>query len=292
MTSIYDAELLLVDDNPDLLRLLCEQLSGAGYHHIRTAATCAAARAAFDAAPPHLMVLDINLPDGDGFSLFRALRAKTDVPALFLSARDADADRLFGLGLGADDYLTKPFLMQELLLRVQHILQRVYRTELARGASQQLTLGDRIVQLNDALVQLPDGSALPLTATELALLRKLAENRGHIVTYDALCEAVWGVDYYGCENSLNVHIRHLREKLEPLPGRPQFLRTVRGIGYKLAGADPDPRCRTGPNLCRPRPSGAAGGKPAQQQRPAQPAAGDRLPVCRGPQPSALPDLHR
>lgn len=202
MTSIYDAELLLVDDNPDLLRLLCEQLSGAGYHHIRTAATCAAARAAFDAAPPHLMVLDINLPDGDGFSLFRALRARADVPALFLSARDADADRLFGL---------------------------------ARGASQQLTLGDRIVQLNDALVQLPDGSALPLTATELALLRKLAENRGHIVTYDALCEAVWGADYYGCENSLNVHIRHLREKLEPLPGRPQFLRTVRGIGYKLAG---------------------------------------------------------
>ena len=150
-------------------------------------------------------------------------------------ATDGDADRLFGLGLGADDYLTKPFLMQELLLRVQHILQRVYRTELARGASQQLTLGDRIVQLNDALVQLPDGSALPLTATELALLRKLAENRGHIVTYDALCEAVWGADYYGCENSLNVHIRHLREKLEPLPGRPQFLRTVRGIGYKLAG---------------------------------------------------------
>ena len=77
MTSIYDAELLLVDDNPDLLRLLCEQLSGAGYHHIRTAATCAAARAAFDAAPPHLMVLDINMPDGDGFSLFRALRAKS-----------------------------------------------------------------------------------------------------------------------------------------------------------------------------------------------------------------------
>ena len=101
MTSIYDAELLLVDDNPDLLRLLCEQLSGAGYHHIRTAATCAAARAAFDAAPPHLMVLDINLPDGDGFSLFRALRARADVPALFLSARDADADRLFGLGLSA-----------------------------------------------------------------------------------------------------------------------------------------------------------------------------------------------
>lgn len=179
MDTVYDAKLLIVDDNAELLALLCEQLRGAGYGHIRTAQSCAAARACFAAEQPGLMILDINLPDGDGFSLFRALRAKADVPALFLSARDADADRLFGLGLGADDYLTKPFLMQELLLR------------------------------------------------------KLAENRGHIVTYDALCAAVWGADYYGYENSLGVHIRHLREKLEAEPGAPQFLRTVRGIGYKL-----------------------------------------------------------
>lgn len=180
MDTVYDAKLLIVDDNAELLALLCEQLRGAGYGHIRTAQSCTAARACFAAEQPELMILDINLPDGDGFSLFRALRAKADVPALFLSARDADADRLFGLGLGADDYLTKPFLMQELLL-----------------------------------------------------LRKLAENRGHIVTYDALCAAVWGADYYGYENSLGVHIRHLREKLEAEPGAPQFLRTVRGIGYKL-----------------------------------------------------------
>lgn len=179
------------------------------------------------------MILDINLPDGDGFSLFRALRAKADVPALFLSARDADADRLFGLGLGADDYLTKPFLMQELLLRVQHILQRAYRAELSRTKSAPLQLGERCVDLNDAIVTLPEGKTLTLTATELALLRKLAENRGHIVTCDALCAAVWGADYYGYENSLGVHIRHLREKLEAEPGAPQFLRTVRGIGYKL-----------------------------------------------------------
>lgn len=124
MDTIYDAKILLVDDNAELLALLCEQLRGAGYGHIRTAQSCGSARACFAAEQPELMILDINLPDGDGFSLFRALRAKADVPALFLSARDADADRLFGLGLGADDYLTKPFLMQELLLRVQHILQR------------------------------------------------------------------------------------------------------------------------------------------------------------------------
>ena len=235
MNTIYDAKLLLVDDNPDLLRLLCEQLTSAGYRSIRTAANCAAAKAAFEAETPELMVLDINLPDGDGFSLFRALRRRADVPALFLSARDADADRLFGLGLGADDYLTKPFLMQELLLRVQRILQRAYRAELTRGKTAVVTIGERKADLNDAVVTKEDGEIVSLTATELALLRKLAENRGHIVTYDALCAAVWGADYYGYENALNVHIRHLREKLEENASRPRWLLTVRGIGYKLAG---------------------------------------------------------
>lgn len=198
MTTIYDASILLVDDNPDLLTLVTDNLRTAGYKSVCTAADCAAARAAFAAHRPDLMILDINLPDGDGFGLFRTLRTESDVPALFLSARDADADRLFGLGLGADDYLTKPFLMQELLLRVQHLLRRAYRTE-------------------------------------RALLQRLADDRGHIVTYDAVCEAVWGADYYGYENSLNVHIRHLREKIEPDPGHPQWLLTVRGIGYRLTG---------------------------------------------------------
>ena len=235
MNTIYDAKILIVDDNADLLALLCEQLRGAGYGKIRTAQSCGGARAAFAAGQPELMILDINLPDGDGFSLFRALRAKADVPALFLSARDADADRLFGLGLGADDYLTKPFLMQELLLRVQHILQRAYRAELSAAKPTVLQLGPRSVDLNDAVVSLPDGKTLALTATELALLRKLAENRGHIVTYDAICDAVWGADYYGYENSLGVHIRHLREKLEINPSEPRYIKVVWGKGYKMEG---------------------------------------------------------
>ena len=234
MNSIQDVRLLIVDDNPDLLALLCDQLGGAGYRHIRTAQTCAAARKAFETEQPELMILDINLPDGDGFSLFRTLRAQADVPALFLSARDADADRLFGLGLGADDYLTKPFLMQELLLWVQHIVKRAYRARLASAKASALQLKDRSVDLNDALVTLPDGGSVSLTATELTLLRKLAENRGHIVTYDALCATGWGQDYYGYENSFGVHIRHLREKLEAQPSRPEVLRTLRGIGYKPA----------------------------------------------------------
>lgn len=235
MQTIYEVSILLVDDNPDLLALVSDSLRTAGYTRIRTAATCADARALFAAAPPELMILDINLPDGDGFTLLRQLHAAADVPALFLSARDADADRLLGLGLGADDYLTKPFLMQELLLRVQRILQRAYRAELRRAAPAELILGPCRVNLADAAVYRPGSATLPLTATERALLQKLADNRGHIVTYDALCEAVWGADYYGYENSLNVHIRHLREKIEENASRPQWLLTVRGIGYKLAG---------------------------------------------------------
>ncbi len=234
MQTIYEARLLLVDDTPELLELLCEHLRAAGYRNIATAADCRSARAAFSQQRPELMVLDINLPDGDGFALFRQPRARADVPALFLSARDADADRLFGLGLGADDSLTKPFLMQELLLRVQHILQRAYRSELQRSAAGYLQLGQRRVELADALIRLPDGKTVPLTATERALLQKLAENRGHIITYDALYETVWGQDYFGCENSLNVHIRHLREKIEENASKPHWLLTVRGIGYKLA----------------------------------------------------------
>lgn len=233
MQTIQDAKILVVDDNRELRNLIKEELTGAGYRAVRMADSAAAARQAISGELPELVILDINLPDGDGFGLFRTLRTESDVPALFLSARDADADRLFGLGLGADDYLTKPFLMQELLLRVQHLLQRAYRTELRR--SRVLTLGDCTVNLQDAAVRRADGTTLALTATERALLQRLADDRGHIVTYDAVCEAVWGADYYGYENSLNVHIRHLREKIEPDPGHPQWLLTVRGIGYRLTG---------------------------------------------------------
>ena len=236
MRRIQEAEILLVDDSRELLDILRTALMGAGYTDLRTAESCGAARTAFaKRRAPDFMILDINLPDGDGFSLFRELNDGGEIPTLFLSARDEDCDRLFGLGLGADDYMTKPFLTQELLLRVERILRRAYHAELAQGQDGLLTLGRRTVDLAGAVVRGPGvEEEVPLTATERTILQKLADNRGRIVTFDALCEAVWADGYSGYENTLNVHIRHLREKLEETPSRPQYLLTVRGLGYKLA----------------------------------------------------------
>ena len=181
-----------------------------------------------------LIILDVMMPDMNGFQVLQKIREKNNVPVLMLTAKSDEEDKVSGLRLGADDYLTKPFLMQELLLRMQHILRRTYRDVISRNRPGILRLGDRTVHLDDAVVVLADGTRASLTATELGLLRKLAENRGHVVTYDALCASVWGEDYYGYENSLSVHIRHLREKLEPEPSHPKILLTQRGIGYRLA----------------------------------------------------------
>ena len=232
MQTLEEANILLVDDSHELLTILTDALHGAGFAHVACAQSVREAREAFARERPDIMVLDINLPDGDGFTLFGQLRAQADVPALFLSARDADGDRLFGLGLGADDYLTKPFLTQELLLRMRTILRRAYRTELSATAP--VRLGGAVLRMDESAVARADGQTLPLTATERQLLAVLLQNRGRIVTYDTLCARVWGGGYYGYENSLNVHIRHLREKIEDNPSRPRFLLTVRGLGYKLA----------------------------------------------------------
>ena len=224
--------ILVVEDDPAVRNLIVAALEAHGLRHMAVE-TAHAAIAAASSQTPSIVLLDLGLPDMDGVKVVESVRAWSGMPIIVVSARSEDADKIRALDAGADDYLTKPFLMQELLLRVQHLLQRAYRTELRR--SRVLTLGDCTVNLQDAAVRRADGTTLALTATERALLQRLADDRGHIVTYDAVCEAVWGADYYGYENSLNVHIRHLREKIEPDPGHPQWLHTVRGIGYRLAG---------------------------------------------------------
>lgn len=221
--------ILLVDDEPELRRMVASLLTGAGYE-VAEAADCAQARAAMAARRPDAVLLDVMLPDGDGFSLLPELRRFGDVPVLYLSARDEDAARLQGLGLGADDYITKPFLPQELLLRLGAVLRRVYG---GRQADDALNLGPATVHWGTGTVTRPAGE-VSLTAKEFALLKKLADNRGNIVTIDALCAALWDGPMVGYENTLMVHIRRLREKIEADPSHPRYLLTVRGLGYRLA----------------------------------------------------------
>lgn len=235
MEQIYDSHILLVDDNEQLRDMVTGILQKEGFRHLWTAKDCRSCREICRKGMPDLIVLDIGLPDGDGFTLLHEIRVLSNVPVLFLSARDEDSDRLLGLGLGADDYLTKPFLPRELVLRIIAILKRTYFPAGAgRGyREEELVLGSRTVDFAEGVVRSADGSLCRLTAKETILLKKLWENRGRIVTFDALSQALWGDFYYGYENSLMVHIRRLREKIEETPSQPQYLTTARGLGYKL-----------------------------------------------------------
>lgn len=234
MNHIYECRILLVDDNQDILEMLKNILTRRGFLSVQTASDCRRAREMFRQYKPELVVLDIMLPDGDGFSLMRDFRLCSDAPVLFLSAKDEDNDRLLGLGLGADDYIVKPFLPDELILRLTAIVKRTYFSTLRQEPEDsRLLLGERTIYLESGVVSTPQGD-ITLTAKELALLKKLSENRGNIVTFDALSDAVWGENYYGYENTLMVHIRRLREKIEENPSAPVWLLTVRGLGYKLA----------------------------------------------------------
>lgn len=239
MGNIYDSTLLLIDDSEELRRLVTELLNREGFARVDTVSCVSEANAYFLQREPDLLILDINLPDGDGFSLLQKIRTISDVPVLCLSARDEDNDRLLGLGLGADDYMVKPFLPRELILRVCAILKRTSRRGAEDPSEQKvLRLGSRRVDFGSGTVRVEDAASgeeneIPLTAKELAILHKLSENRGNIVTFDQLCQAVWQDNYYGYENTIMVHIRRLREKIEEEPSKPEYLLTVRGIGYKL-----------------------------------------------------------
>lgn len=235
MNNIFDCKLLLVDDEPALRKMLGEILQKEGFFKVLAAGDCKEARELFCTAQPDAVILDVTLPDGDGFALMREFRSTSAAPVLFLSARDEDENRLLGLGLGADDYITKPFLPRELLLRLKAVLTRTYfPVKLKQPKKPAFRLGEAKIDLNSASISFPDGQ-VTLTAKEFVLLEKLYENKGNIVTGDSLCRAAWGDDLYGYENTLMVHIRRLREKIEPEPSSPCYLITVRGLGYKLIG---------------------------------------------------------
>lgn len=222
---LLNKRILLVDDEQELLNMVVSILREAGFCQIATAKTINEALDLTDKFQPELAILDVMLPDGNGFSLMEKL--KGGYPILFLTARGEDEDKFKGFGLGADDYVVKPFLPKELLFRIMAILRRSYKDE-----NPLVTLHGSQIDFSRAEV-IKDGENIPLTAKEHDLLAALYRNAGRIVTIDALCEAAWGDNPFGYENSLMAHIRRIREKIEQNPSQPVSLVTVRGLGYKL-----------------------------------------------------------
>jgi DNA-binding response OmpR family regulator len=232
-------KVLVVEDEPTLLETLEYNLARQGYQ-VHTATDGLKALEVARQEQPDAIVLDIMLPGLDGLEVCRILRQEMNVPILMLTARAEELDRVLGLEMGADDYLTKPFSMRELLARVKALLRRVrlIREEVAAedGAvsAEKLTFGDLTIDLarREVLLQ---GEALKLKPQEYELLVFLARNRGMVLSRDLILERVWGWDYDGGSRTVDVHMRWLREKIEPDPAHPVRIVTVRGAGYRFEG---------------------------------------------------------
>lgn len=231
MDNIKNRKILIVDDEMQILKMVETILRKDGFYRIDTAASFKMATNIITSNIPDIAILDVMLPDGDGFSLLREIKKIKDIPVIFLTARGEAEDKILGLGLGADDYVVKPFLPRELTLRISAVLKRTY-SSMDKSDETICILPACKVNFGRAEV-IKDGKSLILTAKEYNILRILYENANNVVTMDKLCEAAWGDDSFGYENTLMVHIRRIREKIETNPSSPVSLITMKGLGYKL-----------------------------------------------------------
>jgi len=224
--------ILVVDDEPKIVKLARDYLERGGFRVI-SAAGGANALAITRQERPDLVVLDLNLPGMDGLDVCRALRRDTDVPIIMLTARVEEADRLIGLELGADDYITKPFSPRELVARVRAVLRRtqggIRQPGLIRAADLEIDLSGHNVRQG--------GEPVSLSRSEFNLLATLAQNPGQTFTRAQLLDRLHGVAYEGYDRSIDAHIKNLRRKLEPDPAEPRYVLTVYGIGYKFTGEE-------------------------------------------------------
>lgn len=228
--NIREYKILLLDDEREILNHIENGLKQEGFYRIFKTSTLEEAKKTFLKEKPHILVLDIMLPDGDGYELLKYVRSSSDIPVIFLTAKDEDVDKLIGLGLGADDYITKPFIMKELVFRINAILRRSYKIKLQE--TENCILGDVIIDFSQNVV-INNDKSVNLTAMEREILSKLYENKNRVLTKDAIAEAIWGEDISGNEQSLIMHIRRIRNKIEENPSEPKYLKTIKGIGYKL-----------------------------------------------------------
>ena len=194
----------------------------------------------FEAEMPDIVILDWMLPEIDGLEVARNIRKTSNVPILMLSAKDSEFDKVIGLEIGADDYVTKPFSNRELQARVKALLRRSELSEsqvdLEVPGGTEMVIGDLVI-LPDAFVAKKHGKELDLTHREFELLHHLANHLGQVMTRDHLLETVWGYDYFGDVRTVDVTIRRLREKIEDIPSRPEYILTRRGVGYYIKAND-------------------------------------------------------
>jgi DNA-binding response OmpR family regulator len=226
-------KILVVEDDLTLLNMLEYNLTKEGYE-VMTATDGISGLESARESKPDFIILDIMLPKMSGFEVCRILRKEMTVPILMLTARDDEIDKVVGLDLGADDYMTKPFKMRELLARIRAIIRRITPVEQQDIAEPLLKIGDIEIDIARHKVTFK-GSALNLTLKEFDLLVFLAKNKGIVFNREQLLEKVWGYDYPGDTRTVDVHIQWLRGKIEENPREPKILVTVRGIGYKMEG---------------------------------------------------------
>ncbi len=227
------ATILLAEDQADIRDLIALNLRNAGYA-VTAVGDGAAALARQIEAPADLLILDLMMPGLDGLEVCKALRARQhSAPILMLTARSTELDRVLGLELGADDYLTKPFSLAELMARVKALLRRAELLRQAQGAAEALVRrGELEINIPKRQVRLR-GALLDCTAREFDLLLHFAQHPGHVFSRSQLLSAVWGYSHDGYEHTVTTHINRLRAKLEADPMRPEWILTVRGAGYKL-----------------------------------------------------------
>ncbi len=223
--------ILIVDDDPQLLRLVRLNLESEGYH-VLAAGDASSALAHLSREAPELILLDVLLPGMNGYELCQRIREFSSTPIIFLTAKVEDTDKVEGLKLGADDYLTKPFNIQELLARIEAVLRR---TDGSKGASAPSTFSCDDLSVDFVRHRVAkQGREVPLTATEYKLLTQLVCNAGRVMLHRELLTRVWGSEYQDELDYLRAYIRHLRSKLEEDPHQPKYILSKPGIGYVFA----------------------------------------------------------
>lgn len=235
--SVMDTSILVVEDDGTLRELLKYNLQKEGYS-VLTAKDGGEALELFDKNTPQLVLLDIMLPVMSGIEVCRIIRGKSQAPIIMITAKSEEIDKVVGLELGADDYVTKPFSMRELLSRVKAVLRRA---EAGKSALALPSEGHEFLKVVDVSIDLTEhvvlcrGNEVELNPKEFELLALLMRNRGQVISREQILRKVWGYDYIGNDRTVDVHVRWIRQKMEADPQNPRYLVTVRGYGYKFAG---------------------------------------------------------